>query len=634
MKYNPAFHEKLRKIADNFYSGKTPEELLSHPDDKHVFLKELIRYRKYIAKQAEQSKFRWFDHTVISEQFPPVHSEIEKNYLINTMMPKRYSQRSITVAISYGCACNCKQCYRTEYMDPSRKELSVEQFGVLFKKVTDMGVWHLDITGGEPFDHPQFFEIMDQIPKDKATTMVATNGINLNQETIDRIKHSNIMVLKVSLDSYKKAEHDKNRAVEDAYDLVVSGIQRALENNIYVFVQAFVQRDCWKDNELEKRIQVCLELGIKKFHIITPLNIGNLSKRKDLLLTAEDREYIYGLRDKYKDSDTYISVFPDWELFSGCLSGRGRIYINPYGDIYPCNFDNEKCYGNILTHELPDVIKSMQEDIPEKRHSCVASDITLDALKKLGAKSNIIYGRNRSSFHFVESEKKKNLKQNGEYDCTETKLAKLYIEKNYLDDDEAQKISHSIDKGIRDVSEYLKIEAHNPIEYYIKSGEFISYSGSGYAVLSGIRKHVSPYLHETVHVIAGIHQDCYWLSEGLAVYLNEKLGGYACYPNGAMPLDECVKNKRANPEYQNFRLNLETQHDDSLFTDESLRRLYYVFAGSFVKYLDKRIGIEKLMKLYNSENCEKAFLAVANQSVDEYKREWEQHLGIVDKVSV
>lgn len=402
-----SLYERLKVVADNYYSGKIPQEELGRPNEKYRFANAIKQYKDHVERLAKDTKYRWYDYPVISEQFPPVNSEIEKNFLINSMLHNPLAQRSITVAVSYGCKCNCKQCYRTEYMDPKRKELTVEQFKTLFKKVTDMGAWHIDITGGEPFDHPQIFDILEQIPKNKATTMVATNGINLDENTIERMKKSNIMVLKVSLDSYKKSDHDKNRAVVDAYDRVVEGIKLAIKNNIYVFVQAFVEKDCWKDNELEKRIQVCLELGIKKFHIVTPLNIGNLSHRKDLLLTMKDREYIYALKDKYKEYDIRINVFPDWELYKGCLAGRGRIYINPYGDIYPCNFDNSKVYGNILTDELPDVIKAMQEDLPERRKFCVASNVTTEMLEELGV-NNDIHGKQKSSFNMFSLFKRGN----------------------------------------------------------------------------------------------------------------------------------------------------------------------------------------------------------------------------------
>jgi|GEM_PF-3572680 len=385
---NINFINKIKKIADDFYSGKINENTFTDPYEKR-FLDILKTYRTTIDNLAKNSKARWHDHTVISGRFPPVFSNIEKEYLINSVLDNPIQQDEIAVAISYGCKCNCKQCYITDFKDPNRKELSVGELKNVFQNIIDIGAWHIDITGGEPFDHPQFFEIMDQIPKDKATTMVATNGLNLNEETIENIKKSNIMLLKVSLDSYKKSVHDKNRAVKNSYDHVINGIKLLQKNNIYFFINAFVEKECWLDNELEKRIQVCMDLGITKFNIVTPLNIGNLKNRQDLLLTLKDREYIYSLKNKYENENIIIHVFPDWELRKGCFSGRGRIYINPYGDIYPCNFDTEKCYGNILKDNLSDVIKAMHKDIPERRKYCVSSNVTLDLLESLGVKYDV-----------------------------------------------------------------------------------------------------------------------------------------------------------------------------------------------------------------------------------------------------
>jgi len=174
-------YKLFKKIIDNYYAGNLPPEIFDTPENENKFAKMVKRYKDHVDKLSENSPYRIQEYRVVSEQFPPIGSDIEKNFLLNHTTGLLYNpifQRSITVAITYDCSCNCKQCYRTEYINKNRKELSVEDYKTVFKKITDIGAWHVDLTGGEPFEHPKFFDIIDQIPKDKATSLVATNGIH------------------------------------------------------------------------------------------------------------------------------------------------------------------------------------------------------------------------------------------------------------------------------------------------------------------------------------------------------------------------------------------------------------------------------------------------------------------------
>jgi MoaA/NifB/PqqE/SkfB family radical SAM enzyme len=121
-------------------------------------------------------------------------------------------------------------------------------------------------------------------------------------------------------------------------------------------------------------------------NLISPMAIGNLKGRRRVLFTEKERKVIYSLKDFYWSMFGYsVGIFPDWEILQGgCLAARERTYINPYGDIYPCNF-MPKRYGNILTDDLKQVIADMQKDVGKKPDRCPATNSSFANLRKLVA---------------------------------------------------------------------------------------------------------------------------------------------------------------------------------------------------------------------------------------------------------
>lgn len=381
-------YEWLAKIYDSIAAGSDGRRVCEGDNEAMRFADFVTGYRKSLPLGRPRRNFNLHGHPVIAPGNPPVGSDIEKNVVINRYLHSKDTvmQGSMTVAVSYDCDSTCRQCYVSKFFDPTKVTLTVEQFGSLFRKITgEAYVWHIDITGGEPLENPDFFRIIDRIPSDKATAIVATNGLALDEETVARIREANIMICKVSINSSIKARHDGSLSNEKIVKRAMEGIGRLLDNNIFTFVQTYVQRDCRKSRQLERVIEDCKRLGVDSVHVVTPLLTGNLKEREDLLLTPLDREYLYALQRKYWTRDRFrIGVFPDWELEQGgCAAARHRIYITPYGEVYPCNFYNIKSYGNIITDDLRGMIEEMHRDIPEMPQECIASNINAFILKSI-----------------------------------------------------------------------------------------------------------------------------------------------------------------------------------------------------------------------------------------------------------
>ncbi len=366
--------KELKKIADAYYGGNKDIVRSCASGVRKRFVEYLALQE---TRSREEGRFALRGAPVRTPYSPPRGTEMYKQTLISRFLRARAGHRealAVIVAVSYRCSRQCGQCYISEYVDPSKKEMTVGGFRTAFHKIVEgSDTWHFDITGGEPFEHPRFFEIIRQIPPGRATAVVATNGALLDKHLVSRIRSSNIMACKVSLDLC--AGLDSSRVKRS-----LAGITMLIENRILAFAQIYLQRGLPAFRDFREVIERCRKAGAANIHLIRPMAVGNLRGREDLFLTGDEIANVKYWIDYYQFKHRYqITVFPDWEFikFGGCLAGRGRIYISPYGDVYPCNFF-PRSYGNIVTDDFKRIVARMRRDIGDNPDHCRAAGIIRD----------------------------------------------------------------------------------------------------------------------------------------------------------------------------------------------------------------------------------------------------------------
>lgn len=368
--------QRLIELTTQFLAGGAPASDAPHSSAFLTFLKRTIP-RRHPPESA--ARFTCQGRPVASNLWPPLGSDVEKRLLVNWFRRQDDPtfQKHATIALTYDCSRRCGQCYVSEFVDPSRRELSACQMRTVFTKLAEeVGAWHFDLTGGEPFEREDFFDVVEQIPRDRATAIVATNGLHLARN-LARIRESNIMVFKVSLNSYSQTGAERRE--------ILKAIETLLANGLFTFVQSYVQKGCAHDQKLPTLIEACKRIGVPKMHLISPMRSGNLAHRPDVLLTTEDRDYLYGLCREHRDDSFAAFLFPDWEFAPrrrgrGCSAGRGRLYVSAYGDLFPCNFLRERCYGNVLTDDVRAMIRAMHEQIPVRPDCCPRSNVEPSAV--------------------------------------------------------------------------------------------------------------------------------------------------------------------------------------------------------------------------------------------------------------
>ena len=119
--------------------------------------------------------------------------------------------------------------------------------------------------------------------------------------------------------------------------------------------------------------------------------------------------------------------------------------------------------------------------------------------------------------------------------------------------------------------------------------------------LSTVRDGRSALLHEIVHNYAPNANR--FLQEGLGVYLQERMGGNAAFPNFGRKLHVLAGGALSSVGSLE---NLNNVRFPQPLSTVMLERTAYILAGSFVEFLIEKHGLPQFRTLYESEDYEKS----------------------------
>jgi len=241
------------------------------------------------------------------------------------------------------CNLNCVYCYNKSNLAFSQ-ELSKEEIFSLLDELKEAGTFEIRFTGGEPTTHKNFFEIIDYAKKLGFFISLGTNGV-WSQETLEKIKKSEIRIIIISLDG-PKDYNDSIRGI-GTFDKVVSTLKQLRENkNLVLKINCVLTK---RNKEyLEDLVKIAVSLGINVINFAPIKLTGRANMGQIETLTKEDMFKIVSditkLRKRYNIKiQTYFDILDNCDHFSGsllnqksCGAGIEVAAISPFGEVYGC----------------------------------------------------------------------------------------------------------------------------------------------------------------------------------------------------------------------------------------------------------------------------------------------------------
>ncbi len=254
---------------------------------------------------------------------------------------------------TYGCNLACVHCLSSSgRRDP--RELGTDQMAGLIDELAEMGVFYVNVGGGEPTIRPDFFELVEHAVDRGVGIKFSTNGSRITPSTAERLAGTDYVDVQISIDGADAVTNDAVRGA-GSYDAAL----RAMEN-----------------------LAAAGLTGFKISAVVTRHNVDQLDAYEALAASFDAQLRLMRLRPSGRGADTWHELHPThaqqvglyrWlverpHVLTGdsffhlsalgeplpglnlCGAGRVVCLIDPVGDVYACPFvlHDEFLAGSVL----------------------------------------------------------------------------------------------------------------------------------------------------------------------------------------------------------------------------------------------------------------------------------------------
>lgn len=264
------------------------------------------------------------------------------------------------------CNLRCLHCYQNEYgavMSAATFYAVLSQY-LSFTSGKNLKR-QINITGGEPLLHPEFFEFAAAVRRENIRLGILTNGTLIDPETAEKLAALKPVFVQISLDGTKEI-HNKIRG-KGNFEKSLYAIDLLKKNGVKVLVSFTAQKN--NRHDLAKLAGVCRKHSVDKLWWDRVVTYSPQETAETALTTEEFSELLCDAVRVAK-IDRFLHrkkvLFNCRSLqFAGdksgggyhCSAGHNLIVICADGSVMPCR-RLPFVIGNINDNTLSDIIKS------------------------------------------------------------------------------------------------------------------------------------------------------------------------------------------------------------------------------------------------------------------------------------
>lgn len=280
-----------------------------------------------------------------------------------------------TVIVTYRCNARCTMCNRYKCPSKPEEELSIETI----KKLPKM--YFTNITGGEPFIREDLADIVRELYKKSDRIVISTNGF-FKDRIIKLCEEFPNVGIRISIEGLEET-NNRIRGLDDGFNKGYSTLKKLVEmEHPDVGFGMTVQDANAKD--LVELYKLSDELNMEfataslhnSFYFVEAKNII-----KDRLMVAKEFEKLVNELLSSNSPKKWFRAYFNHGLIN-YIFGQKRLlpcdmafdtfFIDPYGDVMPCNGTKEKeVMGNLNGQSWDELWNSEQaEKVRNKVRNC------------------------------------------------------------------------------------------------------------------------------------------------------------------------------------------------------------------------------------------------------------------------
>jgi radical SAM protein with 4Fe4S-binding SPASM domain len=347
-----------------------------------------IRSMYHVKKELAKADYEKLVYTISTlaqtQKIDPVsYLEIEKE---EPFSHEYSAPLRMDMALTFRCQNDCVHCYAGGPHDTP--EFTTDQWKQVIDRLSDVGVFILTFTGGEPTLREDLPELLKYAQNKGIVTGLITNGRKLKDITyVETLEKSGLDFVQITLESHKPKVHDKMTGEEGSWKETVVGIKNTVKSKIYVSTNTTLSKH--NADDFLTTIEYIQEFGVNAFGCNSLIYSGkapdasnefalSTDELKSLLPKIRDKAHMLGIKFLWYTPTQYCQFNPV-QLGLGlksCTAAMINACVGPNGDVYPCQSYFESL-GNILTepwekiwnHPLAQKLRK-REYIEEKCKDC------------------------------------------------------------------------------------------------------------------------------------------------------------------------------------------------------------------------------------------------------------------------
>lgn len=271
-----------------------------------------------------------------------------------------------TVIVTYRCNAKCTMCNRYKVPSKPEEEISIETIN----KLPEM--YFTNITGGEPFIRDDLKDIVRELLKKSDRIVISTNGF-FTDRIVELCKEFPQVGIRISIEGLEKTNNEI-RGLDDGFNRGYTTLKKLVDMGMKDVGFGMTVQDR-NAADLVPLYNISDELGMEfataslhnSFYFVESNNII-----KDRLTVAQNFE---DLVNRLLDSNSpkkwfraYFNhglinyIFSQKRLLP-CDMSFDTFFIDPYGDVMPCNGTKEKqVMGNLNRQSWEELWNSEQAE--------------------------------------------------------------------------------------------------------------------------------------------------------------------------------------------------------------------------------------------------------------------------------
>ncbi|MBR5535130.1 MAG: radical SAM protein [Clostridia bacterium] len=279
-----------------------------------------------------------------------------------------------TVIVTYRCNAKCNMCKR--YQSPSlpEDEITIEAI----KKLPEM--YFTNITGGEPFIREDIKDIVCELYKKSDRIVISTNGF-FTEKIIDLCKEFPKVGIRISIEGLEET-NNSIRGLEDGFNKGYSTLIKLKEMGLKDIGFGMTVQDC-NACDLVPLYDISDDLDMEfataavhnSFYFVETGNI--IHEREKVALAFEELiNKLLRSNSPKKWMRAYFNhglinyVYSQKRLLP-CDMSFDTFFVDPYGDVVPCNGTREKeVMGNLNKQSWDEIWNGEKAEAVRKKVRC------------------------------------------------------------------------------------------------------------------------------------------------------------------------------------------------------------------------------------------------------------------------